>query len=92
MLLSELQDLMARTYGSMDAARGVPASVAWLTEEIGELAQALRKGTADEQRREFADVLAWIASIANQAGIDLDDAVSMYRDGCPKCHAMPCGC
>ena len=92
MRLSELQDLMARTYGTRDAERGIPASVAWLAEEVGELAQALRKGTRQQQLHEFADVFAWLASIANQAGIDLDEALSMYRDGCPKCHAIPCDC
>jgi NTP pyrophosphatase (non-canonical NTP hydrolase) len=90
--LGALQRLMAATYGERDGARGIPAGVAWLTEEIGELAQALRKGTAAQQRHEFADVLAWVASLANQAGIDLNDAVSMYADGCPKCADIPCAC
>lgn len=86
------QDLMAATYGERDTARGIPASVAWLAEEIGELAQALRKGTKAEQRHEFADVMAWVASLANQAGIDLAEAVSMYDNGCPKCQRVPCAC
>jgi NTP pyrophosphatase (non-canonical NTP hydrolase) len=84
---------MAATYGERDGARGVPASVAWLAEEVGELAQALRKGTPAQQRHEFADVLAWLASIANQVGIDLDAAVeAAYGGGCPKCNAVPCAC
>ncbi len=90
--LAELQALMHRTYGERDSDRGIPASVAWLVEEVGELAQALRKGTKAAQLHEFGDVLAWLASLANQAGISLDDAVAMYRNGCPKCHAIPCGC
>src|SRR3954451_14908877 len=90
--LGELQLLMARTYGPRDAARGLPATVAWLAEEVGELAQALRKGTRQQQSAELADVLAWVASLANQLGIDLDDAVARYADGCPKCHGIPCGC
>ena len=49
----------------------MPATVAWLAEEVGELAQAVRKGTRAEQEHEFADVLAWLASLANQMGIDL---------------------
>lgn len=93
MRLSELQAAMAATYGERDAERGISASVAWLVEEVGELAQALRKGTAAEQRHEFADVLAWVASLANQAGVDLDAAVeASYGRGCPKCEATPCGC
>jgi NTP pyrophosphatase (non-canonical NTP hydrolase) len=90
--MNRFQGLMADTYGTRDRERGIPASVAWLAEEVGELAQALRKGTQAQQRHEFADVLAWLASLANQAGIDLADAMSMYADGCPKCQSVPCGC
>jgi NTP pyrophosphatase (non-canonical NTP hydrolase) len=90
--LGELQGLMARTYGQRDAARGLPATVAWLAEEVGELAQAVRKGTRDQQQAELADVLAWVASLANQLGIDLDEAVDRYAGGCPKCGDTPCAC
>jgi len=90
--LGELQALMAATYGERDGERGVPASVAWLCEEVGELAQALRKGTQAQQRGEFADVLAWVATLANQVGIDLDDAIALYALGCPKCSSKPCAC
>jgi len=83
---------MARTYGQRDAARGLPATVAWLAEEVGELAQAVRKGTRDQQQAELADVLAWVASLANQLGIDLDEAVDRYAGGCPKCGDTPCAC
>ena len=92
MHLAELQDLMERTYGTRDRERGLPAAVAWLAEEVGELAQALRKGTVDEQRDEFADVLAWVATLANIAGIDLDGALARFADGCPKCGHIPCRC
>ena len=90
--LADLQDLIERTYGGRDRARGVPATVAWLAEEVGELAQAVRKGTPDQQRHEFADVLAWVATLANQMGIDLNDAIGRYADGCPRCGAQPCRC
>lgn len=90
--LSELQTIIQATYGVRDAERGVPASVAWLAEEIGELAQAVRKGTREQQVHEFADVIAWVATLANQMGIDLDEAVSRYRSGCPTCGATPCAC
>jgi NTP pyrophosphatase (non-canonical NTP hydrolase) len=86
------QQLMESTYGANDRARGVPAAVAWLAEEVGELAQAVRKGTRAEQEHEFADVLAWLASLANQVGVDLTAAVQRYADGCPKCGAIPCRC
>ena len=90
--LAELQDVMARTYGTRDAGRGVPASVAWLCEEVGELAKAARKGTREEQLHELSDVLAWLASLANQLGLSMDEAVRRYAAGCPKCGAAPCRC
>ena len=90
--LAGLQDVIERTYGARDRSRGVPSTVAWLAEELGELAQAVRKGTPDQQRHEFADVLAWVASLANQMGVDLDDAIQRYAEGCPRCHAIPCAC
>jgi NTP pyrophosphatase (non-canonical NTP hydrolase) len=90
--LGAFQQLMASTYGANDRARGVPATVAWLAEEVGELAQAVRKGTPAEQEHEFADVLAWLASLANQVGIDLATAAERYAAGCPRCGAVPCTC
>ena len=92
MELSDLQRLMAATYGAQDRERGVPATVAWLTEELGELAQAVRKGSPQDQLHELGDVLAWLASLADQLGLSLDDAVARYADGCPKCGAIPCTC
>lgn len=90
--LAAFQQLMESTYGRNDRQRGVPATVAWLAEEVGELAQAVRKGTRDEQEHEFADVLAWLASLANQMGIDLATAADRYAAGCPRCSSVPCTC
>jgi NTP pyrophosphatase (non-canonical NTP hydrolase) len=90
--LAAFQKLMADTYGERDRARGVPATVAWLTEELGELAQAVRKGDRDQQRHELGDVLAWLASLSEQLGLSLDDAASRYAEGCPRCGARPCTC
>ena len=92
MELADFQDLMARTYGTRDRARGVPATVAWLTEELGELAQAVRKGTAADQLHELGDVLAWLASLAGQLGLSLDEAAGRYAGGCPRCASVPCEC
>ena len=92
MELAELQRLMEATYGERDRARGIPATIAWLAEEMGELARAARKGSAAQQAHEAGDVLAWLASLANQLGISLDDAVGRYRSGCPRCHTVPCTC
>ena len=90
--LTRFQEAMRSTYGARDRARGVPASIAWLVEEVGELAQAVRKGTPDEQLHELGDVLAWLASIADQLDLSLDDAVERYARGCPHCQATPCRC
>jgi len=90
--IGHFQDLMARTYGTRDRARGIPATVAWLTEEVGELARAVRKGTAEEQLHELGDVLAWLSSLAAQLGLSLEDAAQRYGRGCPRCLASPCTC
>jgi NTP pyrophosphatase (non-canonical NTP hydrolase) len=90
--LRELQDVIERTFGERDRTRGVPASVAWLAEEVGELAQAVRKGTHEQRVHEFGDVVAWVATLANQMGVDLVEAVDRYRDGCPRCRSIPCAC
>ena len=78
MELAEVQQLMHDLYGEGDRERGIPATVAWLCEELGELAQAVRKGTSEDQLHELGDVLAWLASLANQLGLTLDDAVERY--------------
>jgi len=90
--MTELQELMERTYGERDRAAGVAAAVAWLAEEFGELAQSIRKGTHEQRVHEFADVLAWVASLANQTGVDLNEALGRYASGCPACGSIPCGC
>lgn len=78
MELGEVHSLMDRLYGEADRERGIPATVAWLCEELGELAQAVRKGTRDQQVHEFGDVLAWLASLANQLGLSLEEAAQRY--------------
>jgi NTP pyrophosphatase (non-canonical NTP hydrolase) len=90
--LGAVQDLMETTYGERDRARGLPAGVAWLAEEVGELARAIRKGTRAEQLHELGDVLAWLASLANQLDLTLDDAFARYAGGCPYCGAALCRC
>lgn len=83
---------MARTYGERDRARGTAATVAWLAEELGELAQAVRKGDRAAQTHELGDVLAWLASLADQLGLSLDEAAARYAAGCPRCGSLPCRC
>jgi NTP pyrophosphatase (non-canonical NTP hydrolase) len=90
--LAEVQRIIEATYGERDRARGVPSSVAWLCEEVGELAKAARKGSRAQQLEELADVVAWTASLANQLGLSMDEAMQRYADGCPKCSSVPCAC
>lgn len=90
--LRQFQQVIEATFGERDRARGVPSSVAWIAEEVGELAQAVRKGSHADQVHEFADVLAWVASLANQLDIDLAEAIQRYANGCPRCGSIPCGC
>jgi NTP pyrophosphatase (non-canonical NTP hydrolase) len=92
MELGELQRVIDATYGERDRARGMPATVAWLAEEVGELAKAARKGTRAEQLHELGDALAWLVSLANQLGLSLDEAAARYAAGCPRCRSTPCGC
>ena len=91
--LTDFQQLIRRMYHDKDVARGIDGTFMWLMEEVGELAAALRSGTAQERHEEFADVLAWLATIANVAGVDLSAAVQKkYGSGCPGCGRFECVC
>jgi NTP pyrophosphatase (non-canonical NTP hydrolase) len=80
-------------YFDKDEARGVEGTFMWFTEEIGELASALRGGTHQEQKEEFADVIAWLSTMANVVGVDLAAAIAeKYGSGCPGCGAFICTC
>ena len=92
MTLQELQSLIDTMYSRKDEERGIEGTFMWLMEEVGELATALRSGTKEELAMEFADVLAWLASLSEQLGLSLDDAVARYAQGCPKCGSLPCHC
>ena len=80
-------------YMEKDVERGIDGTFMWLMEEVGELAAALRSSSKQEQSEEFADVLAWLTTIANVAEIDLNKAIrDKYGDGCPGCHQYICQC
>lgn len=83
--LSDFQRFIREHYHERDAARGTPATFMWLIEEIGELATALHHGRTEDLAGEFADVLGWLATLANMHGVDLEEAVRRkYRD--PQTH------
>lgn len=90
--IRDLQETMRATYAERDAARGRDATFRWLAEEVGELARAMRKGDRENLVHEFGDVLAWLASLANLEGVELEDAAARYATGCPRCGRLPCGC
>jgi len=93
MTLDELQQMIDKMYSRKDEARGVEGTFMWLMEEIGELAAALRESPKEEVAKEFADVLAWLATIANVADINLTEAMQLkYGSGCPGCRQMVCAC
>jgi NTP pyrophosphatase (non-canonical NTP hydrolase) len=88
------QDVVEKTFGRKDRARGLAGTFMWFTEEVGELARALKSGTPDRANLEdeFGDVFAWLATLASMSGIDLATAAGRYLRGCPRCHAIPCAC
>lgn len=91
--LDEFQRRMRTMYFEKDAARGIDGTFMWLMEEVGELAAALREGTREDQMDEFADVLAWLTTIANVADVDLSEAITRkYGAGCPGCGEFACSC
>ena len=91
--LSQLQQVIRDTYDFKDRRRGVEGTFMWFMEEVGELSAALRSGSERERAEEFADVLAWLATLANIAGVDLEAATqAKYGSGCPGCRQSPCVC
>lgn len=92
MEIRDLQRSLHRTYVERDARRGTDATFRWMTEEVGELAKALRTMDRANLEHEFGDVLAWLTSLANLTDVDLESAAARYADGCPRCGSSPCTC
>jgi NTP pyrophosphatase (non-canonical NTP hydrolase) len=91
--LAGFQQLIRDMYFAKDQARGVDGTFMWFMEEVGELASCLRHGTHEERLGEFADVLAWLTTMANVVGVDLTEAVRLkYGEGCPGCRQFVCVC
>jgi NTP pyrophosphatase (non-canonical NTP hydrolase) len=93
MHIREFQEMMRRLYFHRDSERGVKGTYDWLVEEVGELKEALEGNDKEAAEKEFADVIAWLASLANITGINLERAtINKYSGKCPKCHQSPCQC
>ena len=92
MTVAEFQKLIRDIYYDKDNRRGSDGTFRWLVEETGELARAVRRQDRANLEEEFADVFAWLASLASLQGVELEAAIEKYARGCPKCHSTPCRC
>jgi NTP pyrophosphatase (non-canonical NTP hydrolase) len=99
MEVGEFQRLIERLYFERDSRRGLAGTHMWFCEEVGELTRALRRSKPDDPKSraelegEFADVFAWLVTLASIAKVDLETvAARKYAHGCPRCHATPCAC
>ena len=92
--MKEFQKLIEQIYFDRDAERGVDGTFVWFIEEVGELAKEIRREPRNKERlrAEFADVFAWLSTLASLLGIGLADAAEIYANGCPKCRSTPCIC
>ena len=95
MHIHEFQEMMRQLYFKRDSARGIDGTFNWLVDEVEELGKELQKNPLDREatEKEFADVIAWLASLANIMEIDLEKAaINKYNFKCPKCQQSPCQC
>jgi NTP pyrophosphatase (non-canonical NTP hydrolase) len=93
MQISEFQEMMKQLYFKRDCERGVEGTFNWLVDEVEELRIELNGNDREATEKEFADVIAWLASLANIMGIDLEKAaLNKYNRKCPKCNKAPCEC
>jgi NTP pyrophosphatase (non-canonical NTP hydrolase) len=93
MQIHEFQEMMKRLYFERDSTRGTQGTFNWLVDEVAELGEELKGTHREATEKEFADVIAWLASLANIKGIDLEKAaLNKYNNKCPKCQSSPCQC
>lgn len=90
--IGEFQKLIDRMYSDKDRARGAAKTFLWFVEEVGELASAIAKHDKQNKVEEFADVLAWLVTLANVEGVELEEAIKKFTAGCPGCGEMVCRC
>lgn len=92
MEIDKFQKLIEDIYLKKDTERGLSKTFMWFTEEVGELSRALRENNKEEMKKEFADVLAWLFTLASLSGITMEETISKYTAGCPVCKEIPCTC
>ena len=78
MKISEFQSLISDKYEKRDRERGIPGTFMWFIEEVGELATALAGNDQQNKQEEFADVLAWLCTLANINDVDIEAACQKY--------------
>lgn len=89
----EFQEMMRRIYFHRDSKRGIKGTYNWLVDEVRELGEALNRNEKEAIENEFADVIAWLASLANITNVNLEEAArNKYDNKCPKCKHSPCQC
>jgi NTP pyrophosphatase (non-canonical NTP hydrolase) len=92
MTIHEFQRQIEAIYFEKDSARGLDGTFRWFIEEVGELARAIRTNDPARLREELADCFAWLSTTASICGVELEEAVRKYAQGCPKCKGTPCRC
>lgn len=93
MRVGEFQRHIAELYLEKDRRRGAQGTFLWLVEEVGELSEAVRRDERENVEEELADVVAWVASLANLLDVDLEKALAKkYPETCLRCGAKPCAC
>ena len=90
---TDFQTRIEQIYFERDRDRGVQGTLLWFVEEVGELVRAIRRQERDNLEEEFADVYAWLATLASLHGVRLDElGAKKYGAGCPRCGGTPCVC
>jgi NTP pyrophosphatase (non-canonical NTP hydrolase) len=85
--------MMQSIYFHRDSKRGIEGTFDWLVDEVKELGEALKTDDKRALENEFADIIAWLASLANVTDVDLEKAaLNKYDNKCPKCGHSPCQC
>jgi NTP pyrophosphatase (non-canonical NTP hydrolase) len=74
--IRQFQQHISQRYEQTDRARGTPKTFLWFIEEVGELATALNSTDRANLQEEFADVIAWLCTLANINDIDLAEAIA----------------
>lgn len=79
--IKEFQDFIRDKYYEIDSKRGSAKTFLWFIEEVGELATAIAGDDQANKEEEFADVLAWLCTMANINNVDLSKVIEKHTKG-----------